>query len=168
MPSRASRSNTMLRSRRKSCAITAWVTSVNCARRGVDRALEHRAALGDEQHHVLVGDPLQAFDQQLGGDRVDEIGEQDDQRAALEPGIELGEAEREIGLLVMIVELGGGALDAREARMPRSGPRYCRTAASKPKVPTRSPPCSETQASIRAALIAWSSRVMPSTGSSIR
>ena len=34
----------------------------------------------------------------------------------LQPGIELGEAEREIGLLVLIVELGGGALDAREAR----------------------------------------------------
>ena len=47
---------------------------------------------------------------------IDEIGEQDDQRAPLEPRIELGQAEREIGLLVMVVELGGRALDAGEAR----------------------------------------------------
>ena len=102
-------------------------------RRRVDRALQDRAALGDENDQMPVGDPLHALDQQLGGDRVDEIGEQDHQRAPLEPRVQLGEAEREIGLLVLIVELGGGALDAaRKLAMPRCGPIYCRTVASKP------------------------------------
>ena len=85
-------------------------------RRRIDRALQHRAALGDEHDDVPVGHPLHALDQQLGRDGIDEIGEQDDQRAPLEPRIELGQAEGEIGLLMMVVELGGGALDAAEAR----------------------------------------------------
>ncbi len=87
-------------------------------RRRIDRALEHRAALGDEHDDMPVGDPLHALDQQLGGDGIDEIGEQDDERAPLEARIELGQAEGEIGLLVMVVELGGRALDAGEARHP--------------------------------------------------
>jgi hypothetical protein len=62
-----------------------------------------------------VGNPLHAFDQELGRDRVDEVGEQDDERAALEPGVELGEAKREVGLLMLIVELGGRAADAGKA-----------------------------------------------------
>ncbi len=103
------------------------------ARRRIDRALQHRAALGDEHDDMPVGDPLHALDQQLGGDGIDEIGEQDDQRAPLEANVELGQTEREIGLLMMVVELGGGALDARESSTRRAcGPRYCRTAASNP------------------------------------
>ena len=86
------------------------------ARRGIDGVLQDRAALGDENDQMPVGDPLHAFDQELGGDGVDEVGEQDHQRPALEPRIELGEPEREVGLLVMIVELGRGALQARKAR----------------------------------------------------
>src|SRR5262249_58177858 len=47
---------------------------------------------------------------------IDEVGEQDDQRPALEPGVELGEAEREIGLLMLVAELRGRAADAGKAR----------------------------------------------------
>ena len=115
MPIRSSRSNTMLRSRRKSWAMTACATSAKLVGAASTRVLQDRTALRDEDDEMPVGDPLHAFDQQLGRDRVDEIGEQDHQRAALEPRIELGEPEREIGLLVVIVEFGGRALEAREA-----------------------------------------------------
>ncbi len=37
--------------------------------RRVDGALQDRAALGDEHDQMAVGDPLHAFDQELGGDR---------------------------------------------------------------------------------------------------
>ena len=93
------------------------------ARHRVDRALQHRAALGDEHDHVPVRHPLHALDQQLGRDGVDEVGEQDDQRAPLEPRIELGQTEGEIGLLVMVVELGGGALDTARSSTPRGSAR---------------------------------------------
>ena len=85
-------------------------------RRRVDGILQHRAALGDEHHDMAAGHALHAFDQQLGGNGVDEIGEQDDQRAPLEPRAELGQAEGEIRLLVIIGKLRGRALDPRQAR----------------------------------------------------
>ena len=130
-------------------------------RRRIDRALQHRVALGHEHDDMAICDPLHALDQQLGGDRIDEIGEQDDQRAALEPRIELGEAEGEIGLLMMVVEARRWRAGcARSSTRRGRGRRYWRTAASKPNVPTRSPPCSETHASSSPALIAWSSRGM--------
>ena len=90
-PSRSSRSSTMLRSRRKSCATTACAHVVELPRHRIDRALQHRVAQGDEHDDMAVGHPLHALDQQLGGDGVDEIGEQDDQRAP-QPRIELGQA----------------------------------------------------------------------------
>ena len=69
-----------------------------------------------------VGDPLHTFDQKLGGNGIDEIGEQDDQGTPLEPGVEFGETQREIGLLVVIVELGGSALQARRSSTRRPVP----------------------------------------------
>src|SRR5215831_14458784 len=65
---------------------------------------------------MAIGNSLHAFDQELGRDRIDEVGEQDDQRAALEPGIELGEAEREVRLLMLVAQLGGRAANAGKAR----------------------------------------------------
>ena len=85
-------------------------------RRGVNGALQHRAALGDEHDNMSVRNPLHAFDEKLGGDRVDEIGEQDDEGTALEPRVELGETQGKVGLLMMVSQLGGGALDAGKAR----------------------------------------------------
>ena len=122
-PSRSSRSNTMLRSRRKSCAITAWATSANCRGAASTARCSTEPRWVTNIDDVPVGHALHALDQQLGRDRVDEIGEQDDQRAPLEPRIELGQAEGEIGLLVMVVELGGGALDAAEARHAADRPQ---------------------------------------------
>ena len=132
MPSRSSRSNTMLRSRRKSWAITACATSakrVGVASTGV---LENRTALRDKDDEMLVRDPLHAFDQELSRDRIDKVGEQDHQRAALEPRIELGNPKSEIGLLVVIVEFGGGALERMKPATPRIGFMYWRTTASNP------------------------------------
>ena len=149
--------------------MTASATSANRSGARVDGTLQHRTALRDEDHNMPIGHTLHAFDQQLGRDRIDEIGEQNDQRAALEPRVELGKAEGEIGLLVMVVELGGRALrGARSSRRRGPAPVLPQAARRSRRVPTRSPPCSETQASTSPALIAWSRRVMPSTGSSIR
>ena len=83
----------MLRSRRKSWAMTACATSENCLRRRLDRVAKHRTALGDEDDDVFADHPLHAFDQKLGGDRVDEIGEQDDESAALEANVEFGQGQ---------------------------------------------------------------------------
>jgi len=65
----------------------------------------------NEQDQVSSGQALQVLDHELGGDVVDEVGEDDDQGAPLEARSELGEAEGEVGLFVPIVDVGAQVLE---------------------------------------------------------
>lgn len=83
-------------------------------RLGIDDIGQQRIAQRDEDHGMAVGHALEAFQQQPRRRGVDEFGEQDDQRPALQAGVELGEPQREIGLLGPVAELARGILEPGE------------------------------------------------------
>ena len=72
--------------------MTACATVWNCAGGASAVCSRTEIAQGHEDDDMAIGHALQTFHQQLRRDRVDEIGEEDDQRAAAQPEIELGEA----------------------------------------------------------------------------
>ena len=63
---------------------------------------------------MTAREPGDVVDHQLGGDGVEEVGEQHDQRAAAQPGRQLGERQRVVGLDRAVVDLGRHRLQALE------------------------------------------------------
>ena len=132
--------------------MTARLTSSGSAGSAAAKRLQLLVAQHDEQDEVALEQGADRVEHQLGADRVGELGEDDDQRAAVEARRQGRERQRVIGLAGRIVDPGGDPLQHREgARRREIGWLDARGCESKPNRPTRSPSFSATKAVSRAA-----------------